>query len=192
LLYLLLTKSLVIPTRLLADSDVIWSGSTWISYAGDEGGIVCRLDFTREIETSKRQPSPRSPICASTPARRWRATSPTRSTASNACGTRRHKRRPPAHAGAEPSTGIAPGVPTPLTFSKRPRGRGSGPPPLLWTGLQKRSGADKGPGRACGADAENGRLWRRQGSYPGLDRGSGYRMTAVRRLPRGSQRRVIW
>ena len=25
---------------------------TWISYAGDEGGIVCRLDFTREIETA--------------------------------------------------------------------------------------------------------------------------------------------
>jgi hypothetical protein len=25
---------------------------TWISYAGDEGGIVCRLDFTREIEAA--------------------------------------------------------------------------------------------------------------------------------------------
>jgi hypothetical protein len=25
---------------------------TWISCAGDEGGIVCRLDFTREIETA--------------------------------------------------------------------------------------------------------------------------------------------
>ena len=23
----------------------------WISYAGDEGGIMCRLDFAREIET---------------------------------------------------------------------------------------------------------------------------------------------
>jgi hypothetical protein len=23
---------------------------TWISYAGDEGGIVCRLDFARETE----------------------------------------------------------------------------------------------------------------------------------------------
>lgn len=23
---------------------------TWISYAGDEGGIVCRLDFAQEIE----------------------------------------------------------------------------------------------------------------------------------------------
>lgn len=25
---------------------------TWISYAGDEGGIVCRLDVTRELETA--------------------------------------------------------------------------------------------------------------------------------------------
>jgi hypothetical protein len=25
---------------------------TWISYAGDEGGIMCRLDFEREIETA--------------------------------------------------------------------------------------------------------------------------------------------
>ena len=25
---------------------------TWISYAGDEGGIVCRLDFAREIDTA--------------------------------------------------------------------------------------------------------------------------------------------
>jgi hypothetical protein len=25
---------------------------TWISYAGDEGGIVCRLEFAREIETA--------------------------------------------------------------------------------------------------------------------------------------------
>ena len=25
---------------------------TWISYAGDEGGIMCRLDFAREIETA--------------------------------------------------------------------------------------------------------------------------------------------
>ena len=23
---------------------------TWVSYAGDEGGIVCRLDFTRETK----------------------------------------------------------------------------------------------------------------------------------------------
>lgn len=43
---------------------------TWISYAGDEGGIVCRLDFTREIETatfaSITHLPLRSPICAST------------------------------------------------------------------------------------------------------------------------------
>lgn len=25
---------------------------TWISYAGDEGGIMCRLDFEREAETA--------------------------------------------------------------------------------------------------------------------------------------------
>jgi hypothetical protein len=25
---------------------------TWISYAGDEGGIICRLDFERETETA--------------------------------------------------------------------------------------------------------------------------------------------
>jgi hypothetical protein len=25
---------------------------TWISYAGDEGGIVCRLDFARETENA--------------------------------------------------------------------------------------------------------------------------------------------
>ncbi len=25
---------------------------TWISYAGDEGGIVCRLDFAQEIEAA--------------------------------------------------------------------------------------------------------------------------------------------
>jgi hypothetical protein len=25
---------------------------TWISYAGDEGGIMCRLDFPRVIETA--------------------------------------------------------------------------------------------------------------------------------------------
>jgi hypothetical protein len=25
---------------------------TWISYAGDDGGIMCRLDFGREIETA--------------------------------------------------------------------------------------------------------------------------------------------
>jgi len=25
---------------------------SWVSYAGDEGGIVCRLDFTRELETA--------------------------------------------------------------------------------------------------------------------------------------------
>jgi len=25
---------------------------TWFSYAGDEGGIMCRLDFAREIETA--------------------------------------------------------------------------------------------------------------------------------------------
>jgi hypothetical protein len=25
---------------------------TWISYAGDEGGIMCRLDFAREIEAA--------------------------------------------------------------------------------------------------------------------------------------------
>jgi len=24
---------------------------SWISYAGDQGGIMCRLDFAREIET---------------------------------------------------------------------------------------------------------------------------------------------
>ena len=25
---------------------------TWISYAGDEGGIMCRLDFARELEAA--------------------------------------------------------------------------------------------------------------------------------------------
>jgi hypothetical protein len=25
---------------------------TWITYAGDEAGIVCRLDFTQELETA--------------------------------------------------------------------------------------------------------------------------------------------
>jgi hypothetical protein len=67
---------------------------TWISYAGDDGGIVCRLDFARELEAATfasithlrfdHPPALRRPPAA-------RATSPpTRSTASNGCAGSRH------------------------------------------------------------------------------------------------------
>ena len=64
---------------------------TWISYAGDEGGIVCRLDFDEETEEAA--------FASIThlrfdPHYRWRATSrPTRSIASSDCAASRDSPR---------------------------------------------------------------------------------------------------
>jgi hypothetical protein len=63
---------------------------TWISYAGDEGGIVCRLGFGRETEKAVFASITH---LVSTHGCHWLAISPiSRSTESNACGA-----DPPKH-----------------------------------------------------------------------------------------------
>jgi hypothetical protein len=93
---------------------------TGISYAGDEGGIVCRLDFTGETETATFTSITHLRFA---PACRWLATSPpTRSTASNACGTSHDNEdlriTKTSDAGTQPSTEIAPGVAATLTVEQ--------------------------------------------------------------------------
>ena len=64
---------------------------TWVSYAGDEGGIVCRLDFVQETEKDVFASITHLPI----PAGHWRARSPrTKSTTSSACVASSYKTLP--------------------------------------------------------------------------------------------------
>ena len=47
--------------------------ATWVTYMGDEGGIVCKLDLGPDVEKDALPPSP---ICASIRACHWPAKPP--------------------------------------------------------------------------------------------------------------------